>query len=214
LTRRTRVKICGVTSVDDALLAADAGADAVGMILYAPGARRQIDANTAREIVAKLPPYVSAVGVFRDCPATRVRQVLFHVPIDTVQFHGKETPQLVRGIQPSRAMKVLVGDSTLPETAHQWAQAIVPNLTGLLIDAPGGGGTGTPNDWEAVASLDLATLPPVTLAGGLTPETVGDVVRRLRPWAVDVSSGVEEDDGRKSPQLVRDFIAAVDESQA
>ncbi len=213
---RTRIKICGVMTVDDALAASEAGADAVGMILYAPGAARQIDANAAREIAMKLPPFVSAIGVTVDCPPTRVRQLLAHVPLSGVQLHGKETVQDVRSVQPTSAIKKLAATSELAENVQSWAKAIVPNLTALLIDSPGEGGSGTPADWSAVermqSAVDRAALPPLVLAGGLTPESVGEVVRRFRPWAVDVSSGVEDEPGHKSPERMRAFVQAVREA--
>ena len=206
---RTRVKICGVTSVEDALAAAAAGADAIGMILYAPSARRMIDANLAREIAMKLPPFVSAVGVVQDCPHNRVRQLMSHIPLDAVQLHGKEPRQEVRGVQPIAAIKKLNATTDLPDVAAEWAKAIVPNLAGLLIEHPGPGGTGQVTDWGVIEGLNRADLPPILVAGGLTPDNVADVVRRTRPWAVDVSSGVEDADGKKSPELMAAFIDAV-----
>jgi len=208
---RTRIKICGVTTLADALAAADAGADAVGMILYAPGAKRQIDADPARKIAMALPPFVTAVGVVVDCPSNRVRQLLAHIPLSAVQFQGKESHQDVRSAQPAAAIKKLAIGSDLGERAGAWAKAIVPNLAGLLVESPGGGGggTGAEADWSHLESLDRATLPPLILAGGLRPENVADVIRRLRPWAVDVSTGVEDEAGGKSPALMADFVAAV-----
>ena len=206
---RTRVKICGVTSVEDALAAAEAGADAIGMILYAPNARRMIDANLAREIAMKLPPFVSAVGVVQDCPHNRVRQLMAHIPLDAVQLHGKEPRQEVRGVQPIAAIKKLNATADLPEVAAEWAKTIIPNLAGLLIEHPGPGGTGQETDWSTIEGLDRSELPPLLVAGGLTPENVAGVVRRTRPWAVDVSSGVEDAAGKKSPALMAKFIDAV-----
>ena len=198
-----------MTNADDAQAAAALGADAVGMVLYAVGARRLVDADAARKIAVDLPPMVTAAGVVRDCPPGRMRQLTAHVPLGLVQFHGREPFQDVRMAQPVRATKVLVTDGTLAEQASQWAVARIPNLCGLHVDAAGGGGAGEPADWDEVASLDLAALPPVTLSGGLTPETVGEVVRRFRPWGVDVSTGVEGDDGRKSAGKMRAFVEAV-----
>ena len=209
LMPRTRIKICGVTSVEDALAAAAAGADAVGMILYAPKATRMIDANLAREIAMKLPPFVSAVGVVQDCPHNRVRQLMAHIPLDAVQLHGKEPRQEVRGVQPTAAIKKLSAKPDLAETALKWATAIIPNLAGLLIEHPGPGGTGEETDWSVIEQLDRATLPPILVAGGLTPANVADVIRRTRPWGVDVSSGVESEHGKKSPERMAEFVEAV-----
>ena len=206
---RTRVKICGITSVEDALAAAEAGADAVGMILYAPMAGRMVDANLAREIAMKLPPFVSVVGVVQDCPHNRVRQLMAHIPLDAVQLHGNEPRQEVRGVQPVAAIKKLSATPELPEVAAEWAKAIVPNLAGLLIEHPGRGGTGQETDWSLIESLDRTNLPPIIVAGGLTPANVADVVRRTRPYAVDVSSGVESEPGKKDVEKMRSFVEAV-----
>ena len=211
---RTRIKICGVKDVAEARAAADAGADAIGMVLYAQGASRQVDANVAREVASTLPPFVMCVGVVRDCPQVRVRQLLAHVPLGMVQFHGKEPPPEVRAAQPTRASKILKTDGTLIEQAAALMAVRVPNLVAIHVDAPGGGGTGEAADWDEVERLDRANLPPLVVAGGLTPGNVGEVVRRLRPWAVDVSSGVEGEEGTKSPDLMAAFIAAVREADS
>jgi phosphoribosylanthranilate isomerase len=209
---RTRIKICGITSLQDALAACEAGADALGMVLYAPGAARQVDANTARDMAMKLPPFVSAIGVTVDCPPNRVRQLLAHVPLSAVQLHGKESVQDVRSVQPTAAIKKLTATAELRTHAETWARAIVPNLCALLIDSHEGG-SGKEADWSAVESFlagaDRASLPPIVLAGGLTPKNVREVVRRFRPWAVDVSSGVEAEPGSKSPELMKEFVKAV-----
>ena len=213
---RTRVKICGITSREDALAACEAGADAIGLILYAPASQRQIDANTAREIAMAVPPFVSIIGVTADCPPNRVRQLLAHVPLSAVQMHGKESVQDLRSIQPTAAIKKLTAGTELRHEAESWAKAIVPNLSGLLIDSRIGG-SGVENDWSMVESflgqVDRPSLPPITLAGGLKPQNVADVVRRFSPWAVDVSSGVEEASGRKSPKLMREFVKAVRQTE-
>ncbi len=213
---RTRVKICGITTREDALAAAEAGADAIGMVLYAPGASRQIDANAAREIAMSLPPFVSAVGVTVDCGPNRVRQLLAHVPLSLVQLHGKESIQDMRSVQPTGAIKKLVATGDLRTQAEAWGKAIVPNLTALLIDSSVGGGSGVESDWSSVErfldSADRASLPPMILAGGLKPKNVRDIVRRFRPWAVDVSSGVEEEPGKKSLPLMKEFIKWVREA--
>lgn len=214
---RTRVKICGVTTRDDALAACEAGADAVGLILYAPASPRQIDANTAREIAMAMPPFVSIIGVTVDCPPTRVRQLLAHIPLSAIQMHGKESLQDLRSIQPTGAIKKLTAGTELHHEVQTWAKAIVPNLRALLIDSAGGG-SGVENDWSMLEPLfghaDRAAFPPLVLAGGLRPQNVGDVVRRFAPWAVDVSSGVEESPGRKSAKLMREFVKAVRQGES
>ena len=214
---RTRVKICGVTNVKDALVAAAAGADAVWMVLHAPGRSREISLDKGREIAMALPPFVTAVAVVVDLHPMRLRRLVSHVPVGLVQFHGSESKTDVLSAQPIRATKVVKGDSKLAEAIAKWEEANAWNLCGLVVDAPAGGGTGTPPDWDAVerATRERPTRFPLTLAGGLTPETVGDVVRRFRPWAVDVSSGVEGDAvGQKDDARIADFIAAVRAAEA
>jgi phosphoribosylanthranilate isomerase len=208
---RTRVKICGITCAEDAHRAADAGADAIGMILYAAGAHRQIDADVARKIAMGLPPFVSAVGVVRDCPPNRLRQLGAHIPLDAMQLHGRETFQDARSLQPMQVIRMIPARPGFEQQIVEWSAAIIPNLGGLLIESPGGGGSGIETDWSLVepAFTDAGSAVPLIAAGGLTPETVGDVVRRLRPWGVDVSSGVEDGEGRKSLEKMTQFVDAI-----
>lgn len=208
---RTRIKICGITSAEDARCAANAGADAISMILYALGAHRQIDADVARKIAMGLPPFVSAIGVVRDCPPNRLRQLLAHIPLDAMQLHGRETFQDARSLQPTQAIKMIPAKPGFEQALADWTSTIIPNLGGLLIESPSGGGHGVETDWSLVEpAFTSGTSPlPLIAAGGLTPENVGDVVRRLRPWGVDVSTGVEDENGRKSPEKLTRFVEAV-----
>ncbi len=202
--RRTRIKICGVRHPEDAALAGEAGADAVGVILHAIGAKRLADVDAARRIFAAVPPFVSRVGVFVD-GGSRVRLLADSLGIDVVQLHGRETPDQAVALMPRRIVKVLRLDEGFGLSG--WSKP--RNVVALTLDS--GAGSGHENDWDAVerALANGEPRPPIILAGGLTPWNVGDVVRRFRPWAVDVSSGVEEDDGRKDPKLVEAFIKAV-----
>ena len=212
--RRTRVKVCGVRHPEDARLAVDAGADAVGIILYAPGAKRLVEAEAAIEIVKALPAFTTAVGVMVDPPPFILRQLLAAVPGDGVQFHGKETADLVRQATPKRATKVLPADGALVEAIERWTSKPPRNLAGLHVDAAGGGGQGVEAEWDAVAGLSADQIARLTLAGGLTPDNVGEIVRGFRPFAVDVSSGVEDDDGRKSFEKMSAFVDAVRQADA
>jgi phosphoribosylanthranilate isomerase len=184
---RTRVKICGITRVEDGMTAAREGADAIGLVFWA-GTPRRIGLEQAREIAAALPAFVTVVGLFVDPQPDAVRAALTDVPLDILQFHGDESPELCAsfGRPYIKAVHVKTGVDLL-HYASRYADAL-----GLLFDAfePGGlpGGTGTTFDWNALP----ASLPrPVILSGGLTPQNVGDAIRRVRPWGVDVSSGVE-----------------------
>ncbi|MGH8637845.1 MAG: phosphoribosylanthranilate isomerase [Burkholderiales bacterium] len=205
----TRIKICGITRAEDALAACAAGADALGFVFHAPSPRN-VTPDSAREIIARLPPFVSTVGLFVDRAAAEVERVLARVPLDLLQFHGDEAPELCGrfGRPYFKAVRMRPGVDLL-EYARRFGLA-----RGLLLDAYVSGthgGTGTRFDWRLVpANLPL----PIVLSGGLTVENVGEAVRALRPWAVDVSSGVEAAKGIKDPQRIRDFIAGVRRADA
>ena len=204
---RTRIKICGVQSAACARAAVDAGADAVGFILHAPGRRRMVTPEVAREICLALPPFVTAVGVVVDPPAFGFEQLLRRVPVDLIQFHGKEPPGVCAKFG-RRATKVV----SEPKQLDLWGK--IDEVVGLTFDKPAGG-TGEALDWQALRpTFETFTAKPLTLAGGLMPENVGEAVRLLRPYAVDVSSGVEGEDGRKSPERIRNFVEAVRNADA
>ncbi|MEM7806891.1 MAG: phosphoribosylanthranilate isomerase, partial [Planctomycetota bacterium] len=158
--------------------------------------------------------FTTAVGVMVDPPPFILRQLLAAVPVDVVQFHGKEPADLVRQATTKRATKVLPADGALVESVERWTAKPPRNLAGLHVDAAGGGGQGVEADWDAVAALPADQLAKLTLAGGLNPDNVGDIVRRFRPFAVDVSSGVEGDDGRKSFENMSAFVDAVRQADA
>ena len=170
------------------------------------------------QIAMAVPPFVSIVGVVRDCPPNRLRQLGAHVPLAAMQLHGRETIQEARSLQPIQAIRTIPASAGFEQQIHDWSSTIIPNLGGLLLEAPGGGGTGSQTDWTLLEPYFRDREPgsvPLIVAGGLTPQTVGDVVRRLRPWAVDVSSGVEDDEpGRKSPGKVAAFMEAVRHADA
>lgn len=196
-----RCKICGITRVEDALAAVHAGADAIGLVFYA-ASPRAVSIEQARAIVAALPPFVAAVGLFVDASRDEVRAVLEAVPLDLLQFHGDETPEECEGYgrRYLKALRVKSGDDVAVEVAR------FPGAAGVLLDTyvPGiPGGTGEAFDWSLVPS-DLSH--PVILAGGLTAENVGAAIRQVRPYAVDVSGGVEAAKGIKDAEKIRAFI--------
>jgi len=212
---RTRIKICGITRVDDALAAAEFGADAIGIVRH-PGSPRCVDDETAANIVDAIPAFVTAVLLFMDAPVAQVKQPADAFGVGTIQLHGAETPVDVTDLQPLRVVKCLRADGErIRFDLTQWRRVAPRNLAGILLESPGQvGGSGVSNDWELIRQLrDEHYLdppgPPIVVAGGLTPENVAAIVRELRPWAVDVSSGVEESKGVKSREKMRDFIQAV-----
>ncbi|MCY1280179.1 N-(5'-phosphoribosyl)anthranilate isomerase [compost metagenome] len=196
-----RIKICGITRIEDALAAVAAGADAIGLVFYARSPRAVTPAQ-AKAIVAALPPFVTSVGLFVDMPRAELQQLLAEVPLDLLQFHGDETPEDCAGHgRPFiKALRVKPGDDVAAAIARY------PEAAGILLDTyvPGTpGGTGEAFDWSLVPR-DAAK--PVVLAGGLTPENVGDAVRQVRPYAVDVSGGVEASKGIKDAAKIKAFI--------
>lgn len=202
---RTRVKICGITRPQDALAAAQAGADAIGLVFY-PRSPRAVEIDQAREIVDALPPFVTTVGLFVDTDAARIRQVLDSIPLDLLQFHGDESPADCRcyGRPYLKALRMREEADVLA-TARQYYDA-----AGLLLDtyrADQPGGTGERFDWRRVpARLTI----PVVLAGGLTPDNVAEAILTAQPFGVDVSGGVEAQKGIKDVYKIRSFIAEVE----
>ncbi len=201
---RTRVKICGITRPDDALRAAQLGADAIGLVFY-DKSPRAIDVDTARNILAVLPPFVTVVGLFVDPTPRHVAAVLHRVPLDILQFHGNEEPGECTAYNKPyiKAIRVKEG-MNLHEQAKRYSSA-----RGLLLDTyvPGvPGGTGQAFNWSLIPK-DLNK--HVILAGGLTPKNVWQVISAVRPYAVDVSSGVELEKGIKDPEKMAAFIRGV-----
>jgi len=199
----TRIKICGLTRSEDVEVVADAGADAVGFVFYPPSPR-YVTPVRAAELARSLPPFVSVVGLFVNADADTVRQALAVAPIHLLQFHGDEDDAFCRqfGRPFIKAARVRPGLDLL-----QYAAAF-PSAQALLLDAfvDGYGGGGAAFDWSLVPeSLARA----VVLSGGLGVDNAGDAIRRLRPAAVDVSSGVESAKGIKDAAKVRAFVAAV-----
>lgn len=198
-----RSKICGITRVEDALAAAAAGADAIGLVFYARSPRA-VSVAQARQIIAALPPFVTTVGLFVDAGREELRQILAQVPLDLLQFHGDESAEQCEGHgRPYiKALRVKAGDDVAAQVARY------PGAAGVLLDTfvegvPGG--TGLAFDWSLVPS---GLSKPVILAGGLTPENVAAAIARVRPYAVDVSGGVESAKGIKDADKVRAFIRA------
>ena len=176
-------------------MAAHAGADAIGLVFH-PSSPRAVTVEQAAALVRCLPPFVTTVGLFVDAPEDQVRQVLDAVPLDMLQFHGDETPEYCAGFRRPWIKAVRMRDGLDPRAQARRHGA----ARGLLLDSyvPGRpGGTGERFDWNRVPTgLSL----PVVLAGGLTPENVGEAIRRVRPWAVDVSGGVEARDDTGAPR--------------
>jgi phosphoribosylanthranilate isomerase len=201
---RVRVKICGVTRLEDALCAARLGADALGFNFW-PRSRRHVSPAAAAEIVRSLPPGVATFGVFVDPTRDELLAAVERSGVGVVQLHGDEPPQLCVGLPVPVVKAIRVAD------AHALAQLASYEARAFLLDAPspGYGGSGSTFDWSLAA--EVARELPVLLAGGLRPENVAEAVRTVRPLAVDVASGVEASPGVKDPALVQAFVRAAKE---
>lgn len=200
----TRTKICGITRVEDALAAAGAGADAIGLVFHA-GSPRAVSIEQARAIVQALPPFVTTVGLFVDAAEETIRAVLDQVPLDLLQFHGDEPDTFCqRFARPYiKAVRVRPGDD-LDALAANW-----PGASGILLDSykPGvPGGTGETFDWSMIPAQRSWTL---VLAGGLQSQNVRQAIDLTAPWAVDVSGGVEATKGIKDIDKINAFVHEV-----
>ncbi|MCQ2034958.1 MULTISPECIES: phosphoribosylanthranilate isomerase [Stutzerimonas] len=199
-----RSKICGITRVDDALTAAKAGADAIGLVFYAKSPRA-VDVRQARQIVTALPPFVTTVGLFVNASRCEINEILDAVPLDMLQFHGDETPAQCEGFHRPWFKALRVGNGEDIETQV----ARYANASGILLDtfvAGVPGGTGERFDWSLIPA---ALAKPLILAGGLTAENVQQAIAQVRPYAVDVSGGVEASKGVKDASKVMAFVGRV-----
>jgi len=203
---RPRIKICGITQVEDALTAARAGADAIGLVFYPPSPR-YVELPRAAEIVAALPAFVTTVGLFVNPDVRQVWQVLDAIPLDCLQFHGDETDDFCCqfGRPYIKAIRMQ------PELGLMDAVSAYPGASAILLDAWDPhqfGGTGKVFNWQDVPA-EVAT--SIILAGGLSAANVSDAIELLRPYAVDVSGGVELEKGVKSGKKIVEFVAKVNQ---
>ena len=199
-----RSKICGITRMEDALAAVEAGADAIGFVFYAKSPR-VVTVQQARAIIAGLPPFVTTVGLFVNASACELNETLDAVPLDLLQFHGDETPDECAGYHRPyiKALRVKAGDDIAASCAAY------AGASGILLDAyvegiPGG--TGEAFDWSLIPQ---GLSKPIILAGGLCAENVAQAIAQVRPYAVDVSGGVEQGKGIKDSAKIRAFMQAV-----
>ena len=206
---RTRVKICGITNVEDAIAAVNAGADAIGLVFYAPSPR-YVTIEQAQQIVAAMPPFVSVVALFVNALPAEIKTVLAQVRIDIVQFHGDESPAECEQIKLPYYKAIRVkADTNLLQYAVEFKHA-----KALLLDTyteAAFGGTGQVFDWRLVPKN---LTKPVILAGGLAPQNVSLAIQQVRPYAVDVSGGVESAKGIKDTAKVAAFMQAVNQSRS
>ena len=204
----TKIKICGIKTVNDALAAMEAGADLVGFNFY-PKSPRYIDVGKCRDIMSGMRRYghITYVGVFVNASVEEIRATMESCGLSLAQLHGDETSEMLNALD-GKAFKAFRG---VPQSLDGFARDDEP---ALLVDAAvkgSYGGTGVTADWNGVA--ELAKKYPLLLAGGLTPGNVAEAVSRVKPWGVDVASGVESAPGEKDPSRMKAFVQAVRESQ-
>ena len=206
---RTRVKICGITRIEDARAAVECGVDALGLVFF-EGSSRHVTLEQAGRITAAVAPFVTLVGLFVDAPASTIGRVLDNVPLGLLQFHGHE----VNADCSSFGLPFIKSVAMKPGVDLQARIREYPDACGILLDAwqpQTHGGGGMPFDWS-MAPRELPV--PAILAGGLTPANVGTAIRQVRPYAVDVSSGVESGKGIKSAGMISAFMKGVRDSDA
>lgn len=208
---RIWIKICATTSVEDGMAAIDAGADAVGFV-FAPSKRR-VTAEQARAIIAGLPEGIERVGVFHDETAENIRHTVRHAGLTAVQLHGDETPELAaelfaRGPREPRigVIKTIIVKEDFSERFRNLCRNHA-GIDSMLLDA--GAGSGRTFDWQAVRPQLTSSGMRLIVAGGLNPENVGEAIATFSPWGVDVVTGVEREPGRKDPEKLKAFVAAV-----
>jgi len=204
---RTRVKICGFTQVEDAVLAADLGVDAIGLVFYPPSPRH-VSITQARAIVKALPAFVTVVGLFVDAESDWIHQVLSEVNLDCLQFHGDEISEDCRRFSKPYIKAIRMK----PNVNWVEVQEHYADAAALLLDAfhPGlQGGTGSGFDWNRIPRNSKL---PIILAGGLSPENAALAVQQVRPYALDVSSGVESSKGIKDAEKMTAFIRTINQT--
>ena len=206
---RTRVKICGITRPEDGRAAAQAGADAIGLVFYLKSPR-YVAMQQAQAICRELPPFVSVIALFVNAPREQVSEVLDSVPVDLLQFHGTEQAEQCAGFGRPYIKAIAMREGCDPLStmnAH-------PEASGFLLDAwqpELHGGGGVTFDW---AQIPESSAKPMILAGGLTAENISRAIARMRPFAVDVSTGVESDKGIKSVEKIQAFMRGIERGDA
>ena len=209
MNTRTRIKFCGITSVDDAKLAVTTGADAVGLVFYA-ASPRNVELALAKQIAESVPAFVTIVALFVNATQETIQSVINEVRIDLLQFHGEETPEFCSGFNKPymKALRIKDGADILSKLAPY------KNAAAILLDAwhpELSGGSGQTIDWDMLPELENCHVlkEKLVLAGGLTPENVSQAIETVKPYAVDVSTGIEKAPGVKDLNLMQAFVNSV-----
>jgi len=196
---RTRLKICGITNKEDAVMVSNLGADALGFVFAE--SKRKITPEKAREIIEMLPPFITTVGIFMDTSLTEINEISEFTSIDAVQLHGNETPEYCDKIKKKIIKSILINETDAKESLLSKMQYY--SVSAFILDP--GKGSGKTFDWEIAKEIEK----PIIIAGGLTPDNVKKVITNLHPYGVDVSTGVEKDYGIKDREKVEKFITEV-----
>ena len=201
---RTRIKICGITNLQDAKVAIDEGVDAIGLV-FCENSPRYINISRAKEIVENTTPFVNCVGLFVDAEKEYINNVLKEVALDTLQFHGQESEQACALYNKPYIKAIRMSENiNLSEETEKYFSAHALLLDTYIEGLPGG--TGIVFDWDLIPK-DIAK--PIILAGGLNASNVKDAIKKISPYAVDVSGGVETEKGKKDPSKIKEFINEV-----
>lgn len=201
-----KVKICGITNIEDALLAADLGADALGFIFAE--SPRQIDSEKARAIIHELPPFVKTVGVFVNEEPEKIKEIQLECGLDLVQLHGDESPEQCRNLMPYSIKSFRIKDETGIKGIDKYKGAV----RAILLDTyqkGKAGGTGKTFDWSLAIKVKEIEIP-IILAGGLSPENIQEAIATVKPYAVDVSSSIEEKPGKKNPDRMKALFEKIE----
>lgn len=193
---RTRIKICGITNEKDAIMVSNLGADALGFV-FAPS-KRKVSPAVVKKIIKKIPPFITTVGVFMNQPLEEVNKIVGQTSLDAVQLHGDEEPEYCNKVKRKVVKRILV-------TQKDTKESLLSRMEGYSVSAyilDPGTGSGKTFNWDLAHKIKK----PLIIAGGLTPENVKDVVKKLHPYGVDVSSGVEKSYGKKDRKKIEKFI--------
>ena len=197
-----KVKICGITNYDDAAVAVDLGADALGFIFAS--SPRKIEYDSASEIIKKLPPFVKSVGVFVNENIKKIMDVAEHCGLDNIQLHGDESPETCRRLMPRTIKALRIKDNSIPDDFNEYRGKVKAFLLDTYSEKAAGG-TGKTFNWDV--ALNIKKLgAPVILAGGLNPTNIREAIEKVRPYAVDVNSGIEERPGKKDHLLMKQLF--------
>jgi phosphoribosylanthranilate isomerase len=200
-----RIKICGITNYDDAAMAADLGADAVGFIFASSS--RQTDPDSARKIISRLPPFIKSVGVFVNEDTKKIIDIAEYCGLDNIQLHGSESPEACEILMPLTIKALRIKSGGTPEEYSRYTGKVKAFLLDTYSEKEAGG-TGKTFNWDIAVNIKSLGVP-IILAGGLNPENIKEAIDKVKPYAVDIGSGIEERPGKKDHLLMRNLFERI-----